>query len=150
MTNRRIVPGQTHYGPFHSLFGEMDKIESLLASPQTSKNYPPHNIVRVDESTLRIEVAVAGIDPEAIVVERLPSDNVLRVKYNKPKEIETEDVEYISHGISSRSFDLKFALSPQFVWSVKDAKSHNGILSVVLKGELPLEQRPEIIKINVV
>lgn len=147
MTNRRIVPGQTQYNPFQSLLEEMDRIDSAL-TPQTSKNYPPHNIIREDDSTLRIEVAVAGIDPEAIVVERLPSDNQLRIKYNKPKE--ENEVTYISHGISSRSFDLKFALSPQYQWTVKEAKSHNGILSVVLRGELPPEQRPEVIKINVV
>ena len=57
------VPRSLFVG-FESLFDELEGIHNSARSG--NDNYPPHNIVKIDEEKLHIELAVAGFTEKEI------------------------------------------------------------------------------------
>lgn len=104
-------------------------------------NYPPHNIVQLDETNFLIEVAVAGFKQSEIDVEL--KDNLLTVKGERVKD-ETE-VEYLHKGISNRNFTRTFPLAENV--EVRTATVENGILAVKLELVVPEEKKAKKIAI---
>lgn len=113
--------------------------ESFVATT----NYPPYNIVKIDESNYAIQVAIAGFSKSDIEIET--KENTLTVKSaSKP---ETEDTtNYLHKGISNRAFVRSFKLSDDVV--VKGATFENGLLNVELERIIPEEKKPRLIKIK--
>ena len=112
-------------------------------------NYPPYNIIEVDENHYEIEVAVAGFDKEEISVR--VEDGYLSVAGDHKEEIvdtgmAADDVNYIHRGISARSFERKFALAEHV--EVTGAEVINGILKVELQREIPEALKPKLIEIK--
>lgn len=105
-------------------------------------NYPPHNIVQLDETNFLIEVAVAGFKQSEIDVEL--KDNLLTVKGERAKD-ETE-VEYLHKGISNRNFTRTFPLAENV--EVRTATVENGILAVKLELVVPEEKKAKKIAIT--
>lgn len=105
-------------------------------------NYPPHNIVQLDETNFLIEVAVAGFKQSEIDVEL--KDNLLTVKGERVKD-ETE-VEYLHKGISNRNFTRTFPLAENV--EVRTATVENGILAVKLELVVPEEKKAKKIAIT--
>ena len=122
---------------FEPLFSELERLTS--ATPGQD-NYPPHNIVKIDEENFNIEMAVAGFSKDDVEVEL--KDGTLTISGSK-----TEDERNYAHkGISSRKFSKSFRLAEYVV--VDDADLANGVLVVNLRVDIPEEKRPQKIKIN--
>ena len=122
---------------FEPLFSELERLTS--ATPGQD-NYPPHNIVKLDDEHFSIEMAVAGFSKDDVEVEL--KDGTLTISGSK-----TEDERNYAHkGISSRKFSKSFRLAEYVV--VDDADLVNGILVVNLRVDIPEEKRPQKIKIN--
>ena len=130
------VPRSLFVG-FDGLFEDLERIHNSARTG--TDNYPPHNIVRVDEENFIIELAVAGFGMDNLDIE--VKDGILKVKGK------TDDVErdYAYKGISSRKFEKSFRLS-EFV-GIDGADLKDGILVVNARVEIPEEQRPR--KINI-
>lgn len=105
-------------------------------------NYPPYNVIQVDEAHYIVEVAVAGFEESELDVEL--TDRVLTIKGQKPAEI--KEPGYIHKGISTRNFTRTFTLADNV--EVKLASVKNGVLSVDLEIIVPEEQRPKKIAIT--
>ena len=131
------VPRSLFVG-FDGLFEDLERIHNSARTG--TDNYPPHNIVRVDEENFIIELAVAGFGMDNLDIE--VKDGILKVKGK------TDDVErdYAYKGISSRKFEKSFRLSEFVVIDGADLK--DGILVVNARVEIPEEQRPRKIKIG--
>jgi molecular chaperone IbpA len=123
---------------FDRLFHDMEK---TFANTRTD-NYPPYNIVKLDETHYMIEVAVAGFAEDEIDVEL--KESILIIKGAQAKH-ETE-AEYVHRGISSRSFERTFTLADNV--EVRNASVRNGVLSVGLEHVVPEEQKPKKIQIT--
>ena len=122
---------------FEPLFSELERLTS--ATPGQD-NYPPHNIVRVDDENFMIEMAVAGFSKDDVEVEL--KDGTLTVSGSK-----TEDErDYAHKGISSRKFSKSFRLAEYVIADGADLV--NGILVVNLRVDIPEEKRPQKIKIG--
>ena len=122
---------------FEPLFSELERLTS--ATPGQD-NYPPHNIVKLDDEHFSIEMAVAGFSKDDVEVEL--KDGTLTISGSK-----TEDERNYAHkGISSRKFSKSFRLAEYVV--VDDADAANGVLVVNLRVDIPEEKRPQKIKIN--
>ena len=130
------VPRSLFVG-FDGLFEDLERIHNSARTG--TDNYPPHNIVRVDEENFIIELAVAGFGMDNLDIE--VKDGILKVKGK------TDDVErdYAYKGISSRKFEKSFRLSEFVVIDGADLK--DGILVGNARVEIPEEQRPR--KINI-
>lgn len=135
--NTLNVPRSLFVG-FDSLFEDLERIHNSARSG--NDNYPPHNIVRIDEEKFLIEMAVAGYTQDDIDVEL--KDGILKVKGSKPES----ERDYAFKGISSRKFEKSFRLSEFVVIDGADLK--DGILVVYARVEIPEEQRPRKIEIG--
>lgn len=118
-----------------------DTFEHRFAN-SVNNNYPPHNIIKVDDNHYAIEIAVAGFQKSEITVQI--DQNELVIKGEKKKD-ETTPVEYIHRGLSSRDFTKNFVMSEYMV--VKGAQIKDGILRVDLEIQLPESAKPRLIDI---
>ena len=106
-------------------------------------NYPPHNVVELDDTHFVIEVAVAGFKEDELDVEF--KDQKIIIKGQKAK---TEGIElkYQHKGISTRNFEREFALAEHL--QVRGATVENGILAIALELVVPEEKQPKKIAIT--
>ena len=135
--NNLNVPRSLFVG-FDTLFEDLERIHQSARSG--TDNYPPHNIVRIDEEKFLIELAVAGFKEDGINVE--VKDGILKVT----GEMDKDERDFAFKGISSRKFEKSFRLSEFVVIDGADLK--DGILVVYARVELPEEQRPRKIEIG--
>ena len=87
-------------------------------SYQGTQNFPPYNIIKTDEFSYDIEMAVAGFSEEDLAIDY--ADNVLTVSSKETEPFkDSEEPEYIHKGIAVRKFTKKFTLAEDVI--VKDA-----------------------------
>ena len=138
MTRNNIkmhVPRSLFVG-FEHLF---DDLERIHGSARSGDNYPPHNIVKIDDEKFLIELAVAGFAEEDISIE--VKEGILAISGDTSEDKRA----YVHKGISSRKFEKSFRISEFVV--VDGAELVDGILVINLRVELPEEKRPR--KINI-
>lgn len=124
---------------FDTLF---DQLNRTFANSKSEGNYPPHNVVKLDDTHFVIELAVAGFDESEIDVEL--KENILTIKGDKVKK--DEEVEYLHKGISARNFNRAFPLGEHI--EVRGATVQNGILAIALEQVVPEEQKAKKIQIT--
>ena len=123
---------------FDSLFERLDR---TFVNSKTDGNYPPHNIIKVDDTHYAIQVAVAGFAEDELDVEF--KDNIITVKGEKKTK---DEQEYIHRGIGLRSFTRNFPVGENM--EVKGATVVNGILAISIEHVVPEEQKPKKIAIT--
>lgn len=120
---------------------EVERLNSLHKN-NSSVSYPPYNVIKFDEDTYSLHLAVAGFDKEDLDIS--VKDNNLIIKGEK-KPVE-EEGEYVYRGIATRKFTRSFALGEYM--EVAEANVKNGILSVYILRVVPEEKKPKQISIN--
>lgn len=128
------------YQNYQTLIGFDHLLDDLKL--QSAQTYPPYNIIRLDEETYSVEIAVAGFTKSDLIIE--VKDSVLSITGELPK-LEVED-DYIHKGISTRKFVRKFTLG-EYV-QVKNSYLDHGLLSITLIREVPEERKPRRIAID--
>lgn len=118
-----------------------DRMNAGVASIQ--QKYPPYNIVRKDENTYLIEMAVAGFGEKDLDVEI--HDSVLTIKGNVAEYNDTTD--YIFKGIAARNFERKFTLADTV--EVKELSLNQGMLTIRLVNIVFDEKKPRKLSIGV-
>jgi len=126
---------------FDQLFQQMER---TFANSRSNDNYPPHNVVKLDDTHFVVEVAVAGFKQNEIDVEL--QDGVLTDKGERAKVDEDKKPEYLHKGISARNFTRTFTLAENV--EVRGATVENGILAVALELVVPEEKQPKKIAIT--
>jgi molecular chaperone IbpA len=119
-----------------------DGFESRFAN-QLSTNYPPHNVVKLDETRYAIEIAVAGFKRDEINVEI--EQEVLTVRGASDIQNESTGRQYLHRGLSSRDFERSWQLAEHMI--VEGAEMKDGILTVSLKYVIPEEKKARVIDI---
>jgi molecular chaperone IbpA len=109
-------------------------------------NYPPYNIIKHDENTFEVQVAVAGFSEGEVEVS--VKDGNLVITGEKQPEAQIVGTEYLYQGISARRFVRTFSLADYV--EVVDATSQDGILTVRLERKLPEAMKPKAIAISYV
>jgi len=98
---------------------------------ETVTNYPPYNLIQVNNSESRLEIALAGFKKEEVNV--FTEYGKLFVE-GKKKDKETES-EYFHQGLAQRSFKRAWTLSDDF--EVRDVSLEDGLLTVQLGKVIP-------------
>ena len=109
---------------------------------QVNGNYPPHNIVKYDDTHYGIEVAVAGFSKDEITVE-VDQDQLM---ITGKKVTANEGVEYLHRGLAARDFEQSFTLAEYM--EVKDAEVKDGMLKVKIERIVPEALKPRQIAIK--
>jgi len=132
------------FAPFYRSSIGFDRVFNLLNNPQRLQaidTWPPYDIVKIDENEYRIQMAVAGFADSDLDVTQ--ERNVLVVKGEKNEE---KQGDYLHRGIAGRSFERRFELADHV--RVENASLTNGLLTIVLKREIPEEMKPRKIAIG--
>lgn len=128
------------YSPVSIGFEDMfRRLDALADNPQ--RNYPPYNLVKLDDDRQQLQLALAGFLKEDIevAVER----KNLNISVNKTYET---DGEYVHKGIAQRSFSRNWQLSDDTV--VDEVTYLDGLLRVTLKREIPEDQKRKLLPIS--
>jgi molecular chaperone IbpA len=143
-----MTVGRISFGPLaHTTLGFerfFDDVERLLASDvaKVSSSFPPHNILKLDESRYVVELAIAGFSKDEIEI--TVEDGTLTVKGDK-KEKDT-DVQYLHRGIGTRSFTKTLTVADTI--EVKGAEFKDGILRIGLENIIPEHKKPRKVEIG--
>lgn len=108
-------------------FEDAHKIFQTSLSKSTDSNYPPYNIVKVEQNLYRITIALAGFTKDNIEI--LIEENILMVR-NIYKDKNNDRNIYLYKGIATRSFEKKFRLAESV--RVNSAFFENGLLNIDL------------------
>jgi molecular chaperone IbpA len=108
--------------------------------PRVTPGFPFYNVIKIDEDTFGIEIALAGYERKD--VEITEHNSSLLIKGTK----EEAPGDYLHQGISNRNFTRSFALAEHV--HVQSAKMENGLLQIILKREVPEEKKPKQIVIE--
>jgi molecular chaperone IbpA len=106
-----------------------------------SQSYPPYDILKLDEDTYRLSLAIAGFTKDNISVS---VDNGTLII--KGEITEVVDAEVVHKGIAGRKFVRSFALGEYM--EVTGAELKDGMLNVNIDRIVPEEKKPKTIKIK--
>lgn len=126
---------------FDNMFDEILRVNAQ----QSNSNYPPYNVVQINEDEFMISIAVAGFGLDNLSVTKDKNFLIIEGK-NSIKEEDAPEINYLHKGISARDFRREFKLA-DFV-EIENAHLELGILNVHLKREIPEEQKPKTIPIT--
>ena len=128
--------------PFFIGFDRALDTWSHAQTVSSATNYPPYNVIKIDEDNFVVELAVAGFAKTDINLST--ADGKLIVK----GELSTEDNDskFIHRGIAARKFTREWALGEYM--EVKAAELKDGMLKIDIVRILPEEKKPKIIKIK--
>ena len=138
------IPALTKFGiGFDNMFDELMRV----SAQQSSTNYPPYDIVQVNDDEYMIAVAVAGFGHDDLSVTKDKKFLIIEGKHSRETvENSDSDAKYLHKGISERSFRREFQLADHV--EISNAHLELGILSVHLKREVPEDAKPKTIAIT--
>jgi molecular chaperone IbpA len=108
-----------------------DYFERIFDVQQTSPNYPPYNLIQLNNHESRLQVALAGFKKEE--VHAFTEYGKLFVEGEKA-DTEPEST-FIHKGLAQRSFKRAWTLSDDTI--VKDVTFEDGLLSITLGRVVP-------------
>ena len=111
------------------------------AHKTNSQSYPPYDLLKLDEDTYRISLAVAGFSRENIDIS---VDNGTLII--KGEIVEVVDAEVVHKGIAGRKFVRSFALGEYM--EVTGAEMKDGMLHINVDRIIPEDKKPKTIEIK--
>jgi len=139
MTRISFVPLYQSTLGFDKFF---DDVEKLLTMDIQKSTFPPHNILKLDDTRYIVELAIAGFSKDEIDIS--VNAGVLTVKGEK--EDKESDVQYLHKGIGTRSFTKTITVADTI--EVKGAEFKDGILRIGLENVIPEHKKPRKIEIG--
>lgn len=130
---------------FNDMFflGFQDQVQRWndLSNLSKPSSFPPYNLIKINDDSYKIEIAIAGYGKEDIdiTVER---DQLIVAS----KDLADSTSEVIYQGIAQRQWRQKFILGEYM--EVKDAVLKDGLLTINIVRNLPEEVKPKVIKIK--
>ena len=110
---------------------------------QLKDNYPPYNIVKHNDDTYEIEIAVTGFYKDEIIVEI--DQNQLIVKGVRDKNSDVT-AEFLHRGLAFRDFTRSWTLAEHM--EVGEGTIKNGVLTIELKRLVPDALKPRVLKLK--
>jgi|TARA_B100001094_G_scaffold243957_1_gene240110 HSP20 family molecular chaperone IbpA len=109
----------------------MDDYFNQFFNFDSTTNYPPYNLVQINNVDSRLEIALAGFSKEEVNV----YTEYGRIVVEGKKEKTEEESEYLHRGLAQRSFQRAWALSEDI--TVKDVDFADGLLTIKLGKIVP-------------
>ncbi len=111
------------------------------AHKTNSQAYPPYDLLKLDEDTYRISIAIAGFSKKDISL--LVDNGTLIIKGEIAEVI---DAEVVHKGIAGRKFTRSFALGEYM--EVTGAEMKDGMLHINVDRIIPEDKKPKKIDIK--
>lgn len=140
--------GRIAFGPlahttlgFENFFRDVEKLLDMDAQ-KVNTSFPPHNILKLDDTHYVVELAVAGFSKDEIEI--TTQDGTLTIKGEKLEG--TPNVNYLHRGIATRSFTKQLTIADTV--EVRGAEFKDGILRIGLENIIPEAKKPRKIEIG--
>ena len=108
----------------------MDDYLNSFFNFDTTPNYPPYNLIQLNNVESRLEIALAGFSKKEIKV---------YTEYGKliaeGTKDDTEDAEYVHRGLAQRNFSRAWTISEDT--EVREVQYKDGLLTVKLGKVIP-------------
>jgi molecular chaperone IbpA len=123
----------------NSLYGFDDIFDRLLSTvPSTihrnnKDNYPPLNIINLENNKTLVEFALAGFNKDELKV--YTENGKLVVSGQKNESESKNDLDYQFRGFARRSFGQELVLSENSL--VESVEFENGVLTIIVDRVLP-------------
>ena len=114
----------------HNGFGMDDYLDRFFNESRT-ENYPPYNIIQVNNVETRLEVALAGFKKKEVKV--YTEHGKLFVEGNKEQKEDKDDLVY--KGLAQRSFTRTWGITDDT--EVKSVDFEDGLLTVTVSKIVP-------------
>jgi molecular chaperone IbpA len=111
-----------------------------------SQSYPPYDLVKLDEDTYRLSIAVAGFSKDDINVSLDNGTLLIEGEIKEHTDGRKKYPEVVHKGIASRKFARTFALGEYM--EVTGADFKDGMLNISIDRIVPEEKKPKTIKIK--
>ena len=111
--------------------GMDEYFDRLFNLHETSKNYPPYNLIQINNVESKLEIALAGFKKKQVNV--YTQDGKLFVEGQR-EDGET-GTEYVHRGVAQRSFTRSWTLSDET--EVRSVSFEDGLLSITLGRIVP-------------
>ena len=111
-------------------FGMDDYLDRFFNESRT-ENYPPYNIIQVNNVETRLEVALAGFKKKEVKV--YTEHGKLFVEGNKEQKEDKDDLVY--KGLAQRSFTRTWGITDDT--EVKSVEFEDGLLTVTVSKIVP-------------
>jgi len=111
--------------------GMDDYLDKFFNLHETTSNYPPYNLVQVNNVESRLEIALAGFKNEEVKV----YSEYGKLFVEGQKEDKETDIKYQHKGLAQRSFKRTWQLSDDT--EVGDVKFEDGLLTIELGKIVP-------------
>ena len=108
----------------------MDDYLNQFWEGTTTSNYPPYNLIQLNNVESRLEIALAGFSKKEIKV----YTEYGRLIVEGTKE-DTEDAEYVHRGLAQRNFSRAWTISEDT--EVREVQFKDGLLTVKLGKVIP-------------
>ena len=108
----------------------MDDYLNQFWEGTTTSNYPPYNLIQLNNVESRLEIALAGFSKKEIKV--YTEYGRLMVEGNKE---DTKEAEYVHRGLAQRDFSRAWTLSEDT--EVREVQFKDGLLTVKLGKVVP-------------
>ena len=109
----------------------MDDYLNRFWDLDTTSNYPPYNIVQVNNVESRLEIALAGFKKDEVQVYTEFGKLYVQGKKEEPEG----DGEFVYKGLAQRSFERQWTISEDC--EVRQVSFADGLLTVVLGKIVP-------------
>lgn len=131
---------------FRTTVGYDHLMRTLDSFSRPAPNYPPYDIVGLDDDNYEIRLAVAGCTSEELTVQQ--DKNMVEISFNPAQPDDSEKPKEVSlyRGIARRAFTREFALAEHV--NVTGVELENGILTVKLVREVPESEKPKTFKVS--
>ena len=111
--------------------GMDEYFDRLFNLHETSKNYPPYNLIQINNVESKLEIALAGFKKGEVYA---------FTEYGKlfvegQKEDKETGTEYVHRGVAQRSFTRSWTLSDET--EVRSVTFEDGLLSITLGKIVP-------------
>jgi molecular chaperone IbpA len=110
---------------------------------QINNNYPPYNVIKHDENSYEIQVAITGFNKDEVTVEI--DQNQLIVK-GQHKDDDEDSSTYLHRGLAARNFTRSWTLAEHM--EVGEGRIKNGVLTIELRRVIPEALKPRVLKIK--
>jgi molecular chaperone IbpA len=118
---------------------ELNRLNGAYKANSTS--YPPYDLLKLDEDTYRLSLAIAGFSREDIDVSVDNGSLII-----KGEIVEVTDAEIVHKGIAGRKFVRSFALGEYM--EVTSAELKDGMLHINIDRIVPEDKKPKQISIK--
>ena len=108
----------------------LDNYFAQFFNLSTTSNYPPYNLIHVNNVESRLEIALAGFKKKEVNV--FTEYGKLFVKGERNDK---SDQDYVYKGLAQRSFERSWAISDDV--EVKEVEFQDGLLTITLGKIVP-------------